>query len=301
MSGTLYIVATPIGNLSDLTPRAAETFAKADFIAAEDTRVTRKLLNHLGLKKPLVSYYEHNLRERGDYILCRIAAGESCALCSDAGMPAISDPGEVIVRDAHARGIPVVPVPAASAAVTALCVSGQVTGRFVFEGFLPTNRRQKKERLDALRGEERTIIFYEAPHKLPTTLADLEQVFGAQRSLTVCRELTKLHEEVRVTTVGAANAYYQENPPRGEFVLVMAGAPPQRPAEQTLDDAVALARARMAQGESAASAAKYAAAHSAFAKSEIYRRCMDEAARENMGRAACRAPNGGKDAGQEDV
>lgn len=278
MSGTLYIVATPIGNLGDLTPRAAETFARADFIAAEDTRVTLKLLNHLGLKKPMVSYYEHNLRERGAYILGRIAAGESCALCSDAGMPAVSDPGEVIVRDAHARGIPVVPVPAASAAVTALCVSGQATGRFVFEGFLPTNRRQKKERLDALRGEERTVIFYEAPHKLPTTLADLERAFGAQRGLTVCRELTKLHEEIRVTTIGEANAYYRENPPRGEFVLVMAGAAPESPAEQTLDDAVAAARAQMAAGESAAAAAKYAAAHSAFSKSEIYRRCVEPAA-----------------------
>ena len=207
MSGTLYIVATPIGNLGDLTPRAAETFAKADFIAAEDTRVTLKLLNHLGLKKPMVSYYEHNLKERGGYILDRIEAGESCALCSDAGMPAVSDPGEVIVRDAHARGIPVVPVPAASAAVTALCVSGQPTGRFVFEGFLPTNRRQKKERLAALQNEERTVIFYEAPHKLPTTLQDLEQAFGPERSLTICRELTKLHEEIRVTTVGDASAY----------------------------------------------------------------------------------------------
>lgn len=289
MSGTLYIVATPIGNLGDLTPRAAETFAQVDFIAAEDTRVTLKLLNHLGLKKPMVSYYEHNLRERGGYILDRVAAGESCALCSDAGMPAVSDPGELIVRDAHARGIPVVPVPAASAAVTALCVSGQVTGRFVFEGFLPTNRRQKKERLDALRGEERTVIFYEAPHKLPSTLADLEQAFGAARGLTVCRELTKLHEEIRVTTIGEANAFYKENPPRGEFVLVMAGAAPQAPAERTLDDAAGLARARMAAGESAAAAAKYAAAHSAFSKSEIYRRCMAETA----------GPDDGQNAGQE--
>ena len=242
MSGTLYIVATPIGNLGDLTPRAAETFAKADFIAAEDTRVTLKLLNHLGLKKPMVSYYEHNLKERGGYILDRIEAGESCALCSDAGMPAVSDPGEVIVRDAHARGIPVVPVPAASAAVTALCVSGQPTGRFVFEGFLPTNRRQKKERLAALQNEERTVIFYEAPHKLPTTLQDLEQAFGPERSLTICRELTKLHEEIRVTTVGDASAYYKETPPRGEFVLVMAGAQPCPAQELTLDDAVGLAR-----------------------------------------------------------
>ena len=275
MSGTLYIVATPIGNLGDLTPRAAETFAKADFIAAEDTRVTLKLLNHLGLKKPMVSYYEYNLKERGGYILDRIEAGESCALCSDAGMPAVSDPGEVIVRDAHARGLPVVPVPAASAAVTALCVSGQPTGRFVFEGFLPTNRRQKKERLAALQNEERTVIFYEAPHKLPTTLQDLEQAFGPERSLTICRELTKLHEEIRVTTVGDASAYYKENPPRGEFVLVMAGAQPCPAQELTLDDAVGLARKQMAAGQSATSAAKYAAAHSAFSKSEIYRRCLE--------------------------
>ena len=241
MVGTLYIVATPIGNLGDLTPRAAEAFAAADFIAAEDTRVTLKLLNHLGLKKPMVSYYEHNLQERGESILSRIEAGESCALCSDAGMPAVSDPGEVIVRDAHARGIRVVPVPAASAAVTALCVSGQPTGRWVFEGFLPTNRRQKKERLAQLQTERRTVIFYEAPHKLPTTLQDLEDAFGPDRPLTVCRELTKLHEEIRPTTVGAANAWYRENPPRGEFVLVMAGAPAPAERETTLEEAVALA------------------------------------------------------------
>ena len=166
MAGTLYIVATPIGNLEDMTPRAAATFGSVDFIAAEDTRVTLKLLNHLGLKKPLVSYYEHNLKERGRYILDRIQAGENCALCSDAGMPAISDPGEVIVTDALAEGIKVVPVPAASACVTALAVSGQPTGRFVFEGFLPTNLRQRRERLEQLKGEERTVIFYEAPHKL---------------------------------------------------------------------------------------------------------------------------------------
>ena len=165
--------------------------------------------------------------------------------------------------------------PAASAAVTALCVSGQPTGRFVFEGFLPTNRRQKKERLAALQNEERTVIFYEAPHKLPTTLQDLEQAFGPERSLTICRELTKLHEEIRVTTVGDASAYYKENPPRGEFVLVMAGAQPCPAQELTLDDAVGLARKQMAAGQSATSAAKYAAAHSAFSKSEIYRRCLE--------------------------
>ena len=272
--GILYIVATPIGNLSDLTPRAAATFESADFIAAEDTRVTVKLLNHLGLKKPMISYYEHNLKERGGAILDRVAAGESCALCSDAGMPAISDPGEELVRDAHARGIRVVPIPAASAAVTALCVSGQITGRFVFEGFLATNRRQKKERLAALQGEERTIIFYEAPHKLLTTLQDLEQAFGAQRSLTLCRELTKLHEEIRVTTVGEACVYYRENAPRGEFVLVMAGAQPVEKTEMSLQEAVALAQSYMEDGDSAPTAAKKAAAASPFSKSEIYKHCL---------------------------
>ena len=285
MSGTLYIVATPIGNLGDLTPRAAETFAKADFIAAEDTRVTLKLLNHLGLKKPMVSYYEHNLKERGGYILDRIEAGESCALCSDAGMPAVSDPGEVIVRDAHARGIPVVPVPAASAAVTALCVSGQPTGRFVFEGFLPTNRRQKKERLAALQNEERTVIFYEAPHKLPTTLQDLEQAFGPERSLTICRELTKLHEEITKTTIGEAVRYYEQNDPRGEYVLVMAGTPAAQAAaeEVTLPDAVATARLLMAQGTPPAAAAKQAAKGTPFSKGDIYKELIaakDEGDRE---------------------
>ncbi|MEG0896567.1 MAG: 16S rRNA (cytidine(1402)-2'-O)-methyltransferase [Ruthenibacterium sp.] len=274
MSGILYIVATPIGNLSDLTPRAAETFANADFIAAEDTRVTVKLLNYLNLKKPMISYYEHNLKERGDYLLDRIAAGENCALCSDAGMPAISDPGEVLVRDAHARGIKVVPVPAARAGFTALAVSGKVTGRFVFVGFFPTNRRQKKERLAALLHEERTIIFYEAPHKLTTTLADLENTVGAQRALTVCRELTKMHEEIKVTTVGDANAYYQQNAPRGEFVLVMAGAPVAENIEMTLAQAVDYAKSLMADGQSATSAAKQAANISPFSKSEIYKECL---------------------------
>lgn len=275
MSGTLYLVPTPIGNLQDISPRAAAVLGEVDFIAAEDTRVTVKLLNHLGLKKPLISYYEHSL-EKGGPILDRIAAGESCALCSDAGTPAISDPGEVLVRDAHARGLRVVPVCGPCAAVTALCASGQVTARWVFEGFLPTNRRQKKQRLDALQNEERTVIFYEAPHKLPTTLADLLAAFGPERALTVCRELTKLHEEIRVTTIGEANAYYAENAPRGEFVLIMAGCPPVPDAAELLelDDAVALAKQYMQNGDSASSAAKKAAAASRFSKSEIYKQCL---------------------------
>ena len=273
MAGTLYIVATPIGNLEDMTPRAAATFGSVDFIAAEDTRVTLKLLNHLGLKKPLVSYYEHNLKERGRYILDRIQAGESCALCSDAGMPAISDPGEVIVADALAEGIKVVPVPAASACVTALAVSGQPTGRFVFEGFLPTNLRQRRERLEQLKGEERTVIFYEAPHKLRMTLGHLLAAFGPGRSITLARELTKLHEEVVKTTLGEAVEYYEANQPRGEYVLVMAGASPAeaRPAPPTLEEAAQKGRGLMEGGMSASAAAKLAAQNTPFSKSQIYR------------------------------
>lgn len=274
MAGVLYIVATPIGNLSDLTPRAAATFGSVDFVAAEDTRVTLKLLNHLGLKKPLVSYYEHNLKERGQQILDRILAGESCALCSDAGMPAISDPGEVIVRDAMEQGVKVVPVPAASACVTALAVSGQSTGRFVFEGFLPVNARQRKERLAALAGEERTMIFYEAPHKLRMTLGHLLAAFGPARSVTLARELTKLHEEVNKTTLGEAAAYYADNAPRGEYVLVLAGAEP-RPAQEeglTLQQAAERARTLVEQqGLPLSAAAKQAAAGTSFSKSQIYR------------------------------
>ena len=273
MAGTLYIVATPIGNLEDMTPRAAATFGSVNFIAAEDTRVTLKLLNHLGLKKPLVSYYEHNLKERGRYILDRIQAGENCALCSDAGMPAISDPGEVIVTDALAEGIKVVPVPAASACVTALAVSGQATGRFVFEGFLPTNLRQRRERLEQLKGEERTVIFYEAPHKLRMTLGHLREAFGPDRSITLARELTKLHEEVVKTTLGEAVEYYENNNPRGEYVLVMAGASPEenQPQPPTLDLAAETARALMEGGMSASAAAKQAAQNTPFSKSQIYR------------------------------
>ena len=256
MSGTLYIVATPIGNLGDLTPRAAETFAKADFIAAEDTRVTLKLLNHLGLKKPMVSYYEHNLKERGGYILDRIEAGESCALCSDAGMPAVSDPG-------------------ASAAVTALCVSGQPTGRFVFEGFLPTNRRQKKERLAALQNEERTVIFYEAPHKLPTTLQDLEQAFGPERSLTICRELTKLHEQTLRTTLDGAVAYFTENAPKGEFVLVLRGAPERSEPEVTAEQALEIVARYRSEGRALKEACKLAAADTGFGKNELYQMALN--------------------------
>ena len=272
MAGTLYIVATPIGNLDDMPPRVAATFGAADFVAAEDTRVTMRLLNYLGLKKPMVSYYEHAL-QKGEGILRRIEAGENCALCSDAGMPCISDPGEVIVRDALARGIRVVPVPGASACVTALAVSGQDTSRFVFEGFLPVNRRQKRQRLEELARERRTVIFYEAPHKLRTTLDDLAAAFGPDRSVTLCRELTKLHEEIHKTTLGEAAAFYAANEPRGEYVLVMAGAgEPARPEDEvSLDQAAGRALALAREGTSPTAAAKAAAQGTPWSKSDVYK------------------------------
>ena len=272
MPGTLYIVATPIGNLEDMPPRVAATFGAADFVAAEDTRVTLRLLNHLGLKKPMVSYYEHALFH-GEAILQRIEAGEDCALCSDAGMPCISDPGEQLVKAAHERGIRVVPVPGASACVTALAVSGQDTARFVFEGFLPVPKKERRARLEALQGETRTMIFYEAPHKLRATLDDLCAAFGPERSVSLCRELTKLHEEIRKTTLGQAADFYRDNEPRGEFVLVLAGADPADAAQDapTLDEAVAAAERLMEQGMAPSAAAKQAAAGTPFSKGEIYR------------------------------
>ena len=272
MAGTLYLVATPIGNLDDMPPRVAATFGAVDFVAAEDTRVTLRLLNHLGLKKPMVSYYEHALHH-GEAILQRIEAGEDCALCSDACMPCISDPGEQIVAEAHARGIRVVPVPGASACITALAASGQPTARFVFEGFLPVPKRERRERLAALQGETRTILLYEAPHKLRTTLDDLTAAFGPDRPVSLCRELTKLHEEIVKTTLGEAVAFYRENDPRGEYVLVVAGADPAAVADAapTKEDVVAAARALLAGGTPPSAAAKQAAAGTPFSKGEIYK------------------------------
>ncbi len=276
LSGTLYIVATPIGNLSDLTLRASKILEQVDFIAAEDTRVTAKLLNYLNIKKPVVSYYEHNLKQKGEYILNRIKNGESCALCSDAGTPAISDPGEIIVKDAHEMGIKVEPIPGACAAIAALCSSGQVTSAFVFEGFLPTNKRQKKQRINALLTEQRTIILYEAPHKLLTTLTDLCKEMGEDRAITICRELTKLHEEIFVTTLGKALQLYTSKAPRGEFVIVVSGAETvfEQEPQFTLSDAVDIALAYMNENESASTACKKAALQTGFLKSEIYKQCQ---------------------------
>ena len=269
MAGTLYIVATPIGNLDDMPPRVAATFGAADFIAAEDTRVTMKLLNFLGLKKPMVSYYEHAL-QKGEGILRRIEAGENCALCSDAGMPCVSDPGEVIVRDALARGIKVVPVPAASACVTALAVSGQDTSRWVFEGFLPVSKKQKRERLAELQGEKRTVIFYEAPHRLLATLGQLLACFGPDRPISLCRELTKLHEQILRMTLGEALAYYTENDPRGEYVLILEGAAEASEEALTLEDAVSLALERIASGASKKDAVREVSRETGFPKNALY-------------------------------
>lgn len=270
MRGTLYVVGTPIGNLGDLSPRAVEILGSVDFIAAEDTRVTLKLLTHFGIKKPLISYFEHNKRERGEIVLARIESGENCALVSDAGMPAISDPGEMLVRQAHERGILVVAVPGPSAVVTALAVSGMPTGRFTFEGFLSVNKKSRREHLDEVRNEHRTMVFYEAPHKLLTTLQDMLTAWGDRR-LALVRELTKIHEEVRRTTLSEAVQYYTENTPRGEFVLVIAGAAQEKVQADSLENALLLARSFIKSGDSASAAAKKAAAETGRKKNEIYK------------------------------
>ena len=270
MAGTLYLVPTPIGNLGDISQRMAQTLAEADFIAAEDTRVSIKLLNHLGLKKPMLTYHRHNTETGGQAVLDRLLAGENCALVTDAGMPAISDPGEELVARCAQQGIPVVTIPGPCALVTALAASGQPTGRFTFEGFLAMNKKNRRAHLDALREEERTMIFYEAPHKLQATLKDLCQTFGPDRPVSLCRELTKLHEEIRRTTLGQAEEYYRENPPKGEFVLVVRGAPPKREEEATLEDGQALVEELMAQGTSQRDAVKQAAKTLGLSRNQLY-------------------------------
>ena len=270
MSGTLYLVATPIGNLGDFSPRAVETLNQVDFIAAEDTRVSVKLLNHFQIKKPLVSYHEHNHVTAGQSILSRLEAGESCALVTDAGTPAISDPGEDLVRLCAQAQVPVIAIPGCCAGISALAVSGLPTGRFVFEGFLTVNKKSRRERLEVLKAEERTMIFHEAPHKLLTTLEDLSAAFGPERQVALCRELTKLHEETRRTTLGEAAAWYRETAPKGEFVLVVAGAPPRQAAAVSLEEAVSQVLVLRAQGMRLKDAAKEVAEHTGLSKNELY-------------------------------
>lgn len=270
MSAMLYLVPTPIGNLGDISVRCRETLEAADFIAAEDTRVTLKLLNHLGIKKSLVSYYEHNKATQGIRIVERILAGETCALVSDAGSPAISDPGEDLVSQCAAAGIPVCAIPGPCAAITALSISAQATGRFCFEGFLSTAKKSRREHLDFLKKEQRTMIFYEAPHKLLATLTDMAEVFGEDRPISLCRELTKLHEEVVRTTLGQAVARYTQSPPKGEFVLVVAGAPAEKQALPSETDAAARVSQLIAQGVSRKDAVKQTAKELGLPKNVVY-------------------------------
>ena len=275
MAGILYLVGTPIGNLGDISRRCREVLEEADFIAAEDTRVTMKLLNHLELRKPLVSYYAHNSRGSGDRILERLQAGETCALVTDAGMPAISDPGEDLVRLCAEAGVEVRAVPGPCAAVTALALSGLSTQRFTFEGFLSVTRKSRMDHLESLKGEKRTMVFYEAPHKLAATLEDLTAYFGPDRPVALCRELTKLHEEVIRTTLGSALARYRQEQPRGEFVLVVAGAP-----EDTgePDEAAALERVRQLREEGASmkDAVRQAAQETGMNKNALYKAATRE-------------------------
>ena len=270
MAGMLYLVPTPIGNLGDISQRCRETLEAADFIAAEDTRVSLKLLNHLNIKQLLVSYYEHNRAESGQRILERLLAGETCALVSDAGSPAISDPGEDLVALCAQNGVPVSAIPGPCAVITALSMSGLPTGRFTFEGFLSTNKKNRQEHLQSLAAEQRTMVFYEAPHKLTNTLNDLLAAFGPERRISLCRELTKLHEEVIRTTLQGAVDYYREQDPRGEYVLVLEGAAPPPVTELTLEDALALVAEKLAQGLSRKDAVKLVSKETGFAKNALY-------------------------------
>jgi 16S rRNA (cytidine1402-2'-O)-methyltransferase len=274
MAGTLYLVGTPIGNLGDISPRALETLERVDFIAAEDTRVTLKLLNHFGIKKPLICYFEHNRAEMGEKLLSRLLAGENCALVTDAGMPAISDPGEDIVRQCAANGVPVVAVPGPSALVTALSLSGLPTQRFCFEGFLSVSGKSRREHLDSLRGETRTMIFYEAPHKLLRTLEDMLACFG-DRDIALCRELTKLHEEVFRTTLRSAVRHYAQEPPRGEVVLVTRGAAEPKGPAMSEEDALDLVERLRSEGKSLKEACRLAASDSGHSRNTLYQRYLE--------------------------
>ena len=275
MSGQLSLVATPIGNLGDFSPRAVETLLACDFIAAEDTRVTRKLLTHFGIKKPLVSYHEHNKAAAGEEILQRLSAGEHCALVTDAGTPAISDPGEDLVRLAAANGIPVFSIPGPCAAVNALAVSALPTGRFCFEGFLPVQKKERKARLLSLRTEMRTMLFHEAPHRLRATLQDLYDVFG-DRPVSLSRELTKLHEETIRTTLAGAVAYYEAHEPRGEYVLVLAGAEEaEESSVLSLNDAVARVQMLRDKGVKMKDAVKQVAEETGLKRNELYNAALN--------------------------
>lgn len=267
----LYLLPTPIGNLGDISPRALDCLEEVDFLAVEDSRVTVKLLNHFEIKKSMLPYHRHNMDSGGQAILQRLRQGESCALVTDAGTPGISDPGEELVCQCLAEKIPVCAIPGPCALVTALCVSGLATGRFTFEGFLAMNKKNRRNHLEELRFEVRTMIFYEAPHKLQATLADLVEYFGADRKITLCRELTKKHEEIFPTTLGEAKAHYEENNPRGEFVLVIEGGKAKEIALPTLEDGLELVEEAVEQGTSLRDAVKDVAQQLKLSRNQLYK------------------------------
>ena len=273
MSGKLFVVGTPIGNLSDFSPRAVDTLRSVDFIAAEDTRVTLKLLNRFEIETPMISYHEHNKAAKNELIADRILSGESCALVTDAGMPAISDPGQELVDHCLARGVAVESVPGPSALITALAISGMPSGRFSFEGFLSVNKVQRAEHLALVKDDPRTLIFYEAPHKLTATLAAMLREFG-DREIALVKELTKLHETVERTTLAAAAEKYADEEPRGEYVIIVHGAEKCEQSEYSLSDAVELAKKYKIEGMGASSAAKLAASETGFKKSDRYKELL---------------------------
>ncbi len=270
MAGILYVVGTPIGNLGDFSPRAVQVLSECDFIAAEDTRVTIKLLNHFGIKKPMVSYYEHNRAQRGGVIIDRLLNGENCALVSDAGMPIISDPGEDLTKLCHENGIQVLAVPGPCAFVTALAISGMPSGRFTFEGFLTRAKQNRREHLEELINEKRTMIFYEAPHKLASTLADMAKFWG-NRNIALVKEITKIHENVERTTLFDAAEKYKDGSAKGEYVLIVEGKPEEEDEEITIDVAVKMALRLVEDGMSKNEAAKEIAKETGLKKSDIYK------------------------------
>ena len=270
MAGILYVVGTPIGNLGDFSPRAVQVLSECDFIAAEDTRVTIKLLNHFGIKKPMVSYYEHNRAQRGGVIIDRLLNGENCALVSDAGMPIISDPGEDLTKLCHKNGIQVLAVPGPCAFVTALAISGMPSGRFTFEGFLTVSKQNRKKHLEELINEKRTMIFYEAPHKLASTLSDMAKYWG-NRNIALVKEITKIHENVERTTLFDAAEKYKDGSAKGEYVLIVEGKPEEENEEITIEVAVEMAKKLVEDGLSKNEAAKEIAKETGLKKSDIYK------------------------------
>lgn len=280
LGSTLYLVGTPIGNLADMSERAKKVLSEVDFVAAEDTRNSMKLLSLFDIKKEMVSYHEHNKKASGERIVARLLAGESCAIITDAGMPAISDPGEDLVRLCAEAGVTVSVVPGPSAVVSALALSALSTVRFAFEGFLPAQKGERRKRLEAVKHDDRTLVFYEAPHKLKSTLLDMSEVFGSDRKISLCRELTKLNEETLRLTLGDAVNYYEENEPRGEYVLVISGfdgvVPTEGGEDLTLLSPEEHVARYEAEGMKRMDAIKKAAKDRGVSKSELYKLLIEE-------------------------